>query len=37
MKNYTIQEINAILNGEIIWTTTNPITAPDQLELSTEN
>jgi UDP-3-O-[3-hydroxymyristoyl] glucosamine N-acyltransferase len=37
MKNYTIQEINAILNGEIIGTTTNTITAPEQLEVATEN
>jgi UDP-3-O-[3-hydroxymyristoyl] glucosamine N-acyltransferase len=37
MKNYTIQEINAILNGEIIGTTNNTITAPEQLEVATEN
>ena len=37
MKNYTIQEINAILNGEIIGTTNNTISAPEQLEVATEN
>ncbi|RTZ04583.1 UDP-3-O-(3-hydroxymyristoyl)glucosamine N-acyltransferase [Flavobacterium bomense] len=35
MKSYTIQEINAILNGVIIGNTTQNITAPEQLEMAT--
>jgi len=37
MKSFQIQEINQILNGEIVGNTTNPITAPEQLEYATEN
>ncbi len=34
MKTYSILEINAILNGEIIGTTNKKITAPEQLEVA---
>jgi UDP-3-O-[3-hydroxymyristoyl] glucosamine N-acyltransferase len=34
MKSYTIQEINAILNGVIIGNTTQDIIAPEQLEMA---
>ena len=36
MKKYTIQEINAVLNGIIVGETTHSITAPEQLELASE-
>lgn len=36
MKKYTIQEINAVLNGIIVGETTNSISAPEQLELASE-
>jgi len=36
MKNYTIQEINAVLNGIIVGETTHLISAPEQLELASE-
>jgi UDP-3-O-[3-hydroxymyristoyl] glucosamine N-acyltransferase len=35
MKNYSVQEINAILKGEIIGTTLQRISSPEQLELAT--
>jgi UDP-3-O-[3-hydroxymyristoyl] glucosamine N-acyltransferase len=37
MKNYTIQEINSIVNGEIVGTTTHSITSPEQLEVATQS
>lgn len=36
MKTYSIQEINKILKGEILGSTTHKITAPEQLELAKE-
>jgi UDP-3-O-[3-hydroxymyristoyl] glucosamine N-acyltransferase len=36
MKKYTIQEINAVLNGVIVGETTHAITAPEQLDLASE-
>lgn len=36
MKKYTIQEINAVLNGVIVGQTTHSITAPEQLDLASE-
>jgi UDP-3-O-[3-hydroxymyristoyl] glucosamine N-acyltransferase len=36
MKKYTIQEINAVLNGVIVGETTHTITAPEQLDLASE-
>ena len=36
MKNLTIQEINAVLNGIIVGKTTHTITAPEQLEIACE-
>jgi UDP-3-O-[3-hydroxymyristoyl] glucosamine N-acyltransferase len=36
MKNYSIFEINAVLNGVIVGNTTKNITAPEQLELASE-
>lgn len=35
MKNFTLHQINDILNGEIVGTTTQNITAPEQLEAAT--
>jgi UDP-3-O-[3-hydroxymyristoyl] glucosamine N-acyltransferase len=35
MKSYTIQEINELLGGELMGTTTQKITAPEQLEAAT--
>lgn len=37
MKEFSIQEINDILQGEIVGTTTQNITAPEQLETATNN
>lgn len=37
MKSYTIAEINAILQGEIVGNTTQNITAPEQLETATNS
>jgi UDP-3-O-[3-hydroxymyristoyl] glucosamine N-acyltransferase len=37
MKNFTIQEINAVLNGVVVGTTSHTITAPEQLELANES
>lgn len=37
MKKFTIQEINALLNGELVGNTNNEINAPEQLELANEN
>jgi UDP-3-O-[3-hydroxymyristoyl] glucosamine N-acyltransferase len=37
MKSYTIQEINAVLKGEIIGSTSNKILAPEQLDLANTN
>jgi UDP-3-O-[3-hydroxymyristoyl] glucosamine N-acyltransferase len=34
MKNYTIEEINAVLQGTVVGATTHSITAPEQLELA---
>lgn len=36
MKKLTLQDINAVLNGVIVGTITNSITAPEQLELASE-
>ena len=36
MSSYTIQEINGVLQGEIVGTTSCKITAPEQLEVATE-
>jgi len=36
MKNLTIQEINTVLNGVIVGTTSHTISAPEQLELAKE-
>jgi UDP-3-O-[3-hydroxymyristoyl] glucosamine N-acyltransferase len=36
MKNLTILEINAVLNGEIVGTTSHSISAPEQLEIASE-
>ena len=36
MKNYSIQEINAILHGEIIGNTLQKISSPEQLELASD-
>jgi UDP-3-O-[3-hydroxymyristoyl] glucosamine N-acyltransferase len=36
MSSYSIEEINAILHGEIVGTTACKITAPEQLEAATE-
>ena len=36
MKKFSIQEINSVLNGVIIGTTTHSITAPEQLEMAVE-
>ena len=36
MKNLTIQEINAVLNGVVVGTTSHTISAPEQLELAKE-
>ena len=36
MSSYSIQEINAILHGEIVGTTSCKITAPEQLEAASE-
>ena len=37
MKSFSIEEINQTLNGEIIGNTTQKITAPEQLEVATNN
>lgn len=36
MKSYSIEEINALLGGEIMGTTTHKITAPEQLDCALE-
>ena len=36
MKSYSVQEINDILHGEIVGTTSHKITAPEQLEAASE-
>lgn len=36
MKNFSIQEINAVLNGIIVGETTHKISAPEQLDLASE-
>jgi len=36
MKNLTIQEINDVLNGTIVGTTSHKISAPEQLEMAAE-
>lgn len=36
MKTYTIQEINELVGGELMGTTTHKITAPEQLDAATE-
>ena len=36
MKQLSVQEINDILKGEIVGTTTSKITAPEQLEMAIE-
>lgn len=36
MKSYSVNEINEVLNGVIIGTTSQNITAPEQLEVATE-
>jgi UDP-3-O-[3-hydroxymyristoyl] glucosamine N-acyltransferase len=37
MKSYTLLEINEVLNGEIIGTVTQKITAPEQLDLASNS
>jgi UDP-3-O-[3-hydroxymyristoyl] glucosamine N-acyltransferase len=37
MKSFTLQEINAVLQGEIVGATTTKITAPEQLDLASES
>ncbi|HLA54810.1 MAG TPA: UDP-3-O-(3-hydroxymyristoyl)glucosamine N-acyltransferase [Flavobacterium sp.] len=37
MKSFTIQEINNVLHGNIVGSTTQSITAPEQLEMATES
>ncbi|WP_372744782.1 UDP-3-O-(3-hydroxymyristoyl)glucosamine N-acyltransferase [Lutibacter sp.] len=37
MKSYSIQEINSILNGELLGTTSHKITGPEHLSKATEN
>lgn len=37
MKSYTVSELNAVLNGEIIGNTTHTISAPEELEKSEVN
>lgn len=37
MKSFRIQEINEILKGELVGNTSNPITAPEQLEYANEH
>ena len=37
MKSYTLQQINDVLNGEIVGTTSQQITAPEQLESATSS
>jgi UDP-3-O-[3-hydroxymyristoyl] glucosamine N-acyltransferase len=34
MKSYSVQEINEVLKGEIVGTTSHLVTAPEQLEAS---
>jgi UDP-3-O-[3-hydroxymyristoyl] glucosamine N-acyltransferase len=36
MKSFSVEEINSVLGGEIIGTTTHKITAPEQLESASE-
>ena len=36
MKTYTLQEINAVLNGTISGTSNQKITAPEQLEMASD-
>lgn len=36
MKSFTVQEINALLNGEIVGTTSHTVSSPEQLELAKE-
>jgi UDP-3-O-[3-hydroxymyristoyl] glucosamine N-acyltransferase len=37
MKSYSLDELNLILQGEVVGNTNNQITAPEQLEVATEN
>lgn len=37
MKSFSLQEINNVLQGEIVGTTTHTITAPEQLDLAVES
>lgn len=37
MKNFSIEEINAVLNGIIVGNTSHRITAPEQLEMASES
>ena len=37
MKSFTIEEINAVLQGELIGQTTNIINGPEQLDMATNN
>lgn len=37
MKSFTIEEINSVLKGNLIGTTTETITGPEQLEMATSN
>ena len=36
MKQFTIEEINDVLNGTIVGSTTTKITAPEQVEAASE-
>jgi UDP-3-O-[3-hydroxymyristoyl] glucosamine N-acyltransferase len=36
MKTFSIQEINTLLNGILVGSTTHQITAPEQLEMASE-
>ncbi len=36
MKSYSVQEINEVLKGEIVGTTSHLVTAPEQLEAASE-
>jgi UDP-3-O-[3-hydroxymyristoyl] glucosamine N-acyltransferase len=37
MKSYTVQEINEVLKGVISGSTSQTITAPEQLEVATDS
>ncbi len=37
MKSFSIEEINSVLQGTLVGTTTNAITGPEQLEMASKN